>query len=1118
MQRQFRVEHSSPYLLQNYGGCAFKILFRASINWSSPMCRAPRRASAMSIGLKGLLFVSAVLFATLPASKPAWGQVAGATLSGTVTDPSGSAVPSVKVSLTNMATGVTRDVAGDNDGLYSVPNLVPGTYQVTISAQGFGTLVISNVVLTVGEQHNLNETLKISQVNEMVDVKATAATVEGSSSAISNEVDATTVRELPLNGRDWTQLATLQPGVSTVAGQASLTSSSSPRTNRGFGNQMTISGARPQQNNYRLDGVSIDDYTGGGPGSVLGGDLGVDAIQEFSVLTVNQGADYGKTSGGVINATTKSGTNQFHGDGYEFLRNDVLDAKSYFDQSQIPPFRRNQFGGAAGDAIRKDHTFIFGDYEGLRQSQGITNVNIVPSVAARNGNLCSNPSGVTPACTPTTITVSPSVSPYFVFFPLPNGPSLGNGDTGVYNSVTNDITNEDFFTIRFDQVFSDRDSFFGTYMYDKSLTNQPDSLLQDYFNTPLKRQMVTLEDSHTFSSSLVNSLRFGYTRIFTRGGIQTQAINPATDDQSLAFVPVAGKHAGVINVTGLTSFSGGLCICNTGSYGWNTFQLYDDGFVTRGKHNLKLGFGLERDQMNALVPGHANGNFNFGSLQNFLEDIPSEFDAALPTQITPRDYRQTILAGYFQDDFHWRPNFTLNLGLRYEMSTVPTDVGGKLATLLSITSPTPHLGSPYFANPTKRNFEPRVGFAWDPFKNGKTAIRGAFGIFDVLPELYQDIQAPLTYPFYEQVTLQGPTLPPGSFPTSWYSNLAPTNFREDYIDPNPPRNYVMEWNLNVQRAIARDFTAMVAYVGTRGIHQLFRTNDMDMVMPTLTPQGYLWPIPHNSGTKINPNFGQIVGRLWNADSYYDALQAQLTKHLSHNLELQGSYTWGKSIDTGSNSTTSNNWAQSNVGLLWFAPQTRRGLSDFNVGQNVVVSYTWVVPSPKWGGVAGWATGGWETGGVFTAQGGQPFSAYLGGDPLGQESMAAVDYPNRVPGAGCSSLVIPGDVTHYIKTQCLTYPTPAELLGNLGRNSLIGPGLMNMDFSLFKNNYIRKVSESFDVQFRAELFNVFNHPNFASPTDNDTAFNAQAQPVAAFGRLDALTTAPREIQFALKVIW
>jgi hypothetical protein len=394
-------------------------------------------------------------------------------------------------------------------------------------------------------------------------------------------------------------------------------------------------------------------------------------------------------------------------------------------------------------------------------------------------------------------------------------------------------------------------------------------------------------------------------------------------------------------------------------------------------------------------------------------------------------------------------------------------------------------------------------------------------MFDGLPLLYQSIQAPATYPFFEQASLSSPILFPGSFPTAWYTSgvgLQPNGFREDYIDPNPKRNYIMQWNLNVQRALTRDLTATLGYVGSRGVHDLFRTDDVDMVIPTLTPEGYLWPSPPGSGTRINTNFGQITGRLWNSDSYYDALQAEVKKQFSHGLQFQASYTWGKSIDTGSNSTVADTWENSNAGLLWFAPRTRRGLSDFNVGQIFALNYTWLVPNPKWNGVADWFTGGWELGGILSAQAGQPFTAYLGGDPLGQESTAAIDYPNRVSGAGCNSLVNPGSVNNYIKTQCLTFPNPITLLGNLGRNSIIGPGLVNMDFSVFKNNHIKRISENFNIQFRAEFFNVFNRPNFAPPLDNSTAFDSQGNPVGNFGAIDALATISREIQFGVKVIW
>ena len=348
-------------------------------------------------------------------SGPIYAQVAGATLNGTVSDASGAGVPNANVSIKNTATGVERDVTTDSDGFYSAPNLLPGTYEVTISASGFSTAVQTGLTLTVGAVQALNIPLKIGHTTEKVEVVAIAPDVQLASSALSAEVDSTTERELPLNGRDWTQLATLQPGVTGVRVEAGA----SNRGNRGYGTLLSISGHQPFENNYRLNGVSINDYSNGSPGSSLGVNLGVDAVQEFSVLTSNYTAEYGRASGGVINGITKSGTNDFHGDAYYFIRDKVLDAKNYFDDptQPIPPFHRDQFGVAGGGPIIKNKTFIFGDYEGIRQRKSDTFSDIVPSAAARAGTLCSQPDGT---CTTSTITVDPKVVPYLGFYPLPN--------------------------------------------------------------------------------------------------------------------------------------------------------------------------------------------------------------------------------------------------------------------------------------------------------------------------------------------------------------------------------------------------------------------------------------------------------------------------------------------------------------------------------------------------------------------------------------------------------------------------------------------------------------------------------------------------------------------------
>src|SRR5487761_1609773 len=370
------------------------------------------------------------------ANAPLHAQVSGATLTGAVTDPSGAVIPNAKVLIKNVATGITRSVAANSAGFYTAPNLLAGHYSVTISASGFSTEVQSGIVLTVGASQILNVSLQVGKVTNLVQVTGAAPTVQLASSSISAVVNSTTVRQLPLNGRSWTDLAKLQPGVNAI--QTQISASSGPdRGNRGFGAQITISGQRPMENNYRLDGVSINDYSNGAPGSVLGGNLGVDAIQEFSVLTSNYSAEYGRTAGGIVNAITKSGTNQFHGDAYEFLRNSSLDARNFFDLGPVPPFRRNQFGASAGGPIQKNKTFVFGDYEGIRQAKGVSQVDTVPSVAARQGNLAAGQ-----------VAVDPAAQKYLGFWPLPNGPI--SGDTGTFTFPGNQVVSENFFTSRFD--------------------------------------------------------------------------------------------------------------------------------------------------------------------------------------------------------------------------------------------------------------------------------------------------------------------------------------------------------------------------------------------------------------------------------------------------------------------------------------------------------------------------------------------------------------------------------------------------------------------------------------------------------------------------------------------
>ncbi len=658
-------------------------------------------------------------------------------------------------------------------------------------------------------------------------------------------------------------------------------------------------------------------------------------------------------------------------------------------------------------------------------------------------------------------------------------------------------------------------------MFDRAPYTAPDGLNDVLLASKTTRQIYILEGTHIFSPRLLNTVRVGFNRESVENNQTLSAINPAAGDSSLASVP--GRAAAQVRVSGLTNFTGGLGGAATYFYHWNDYQVYDDAFLTSGKHSLKFGGAIERMQLNFMALSNPSGVWNFGSLRNFLTNVPSRFNSGFANTLSPRGLRQSLFAVYLQDDWRWRPNLTLNWGLRYEAVTVPTEVQGKLSNLVNVTDATPHVGSPWFSNPTLRNFEPRVGFAWDPFRDGKTSVRGGFGIFDVLPLPYQfTLVSSLAAPHFLFGAISGGSLPAGSFFTGAYPRLGASSLRATYIEQDPKRNYVMQWNFNVQRELASSLTAMVGYVGSRGVHQLLRTDDADLVIPTSTPQGYLWPSPVGSGKTINPNWGSIRGLFYEGNSFYDALELQLTKKLGHGLQLQGAYTWGKSIDTGSSSIAGEQWANSIASPLWFDLRTNRGLSDFNVGRTLVINGTWMLPSPGSLPAAGWIFRGWQLGGIFKASDGIPFTASYGsnGDPLGMNSSDTHDFPNRVGGSGCESLVNAGNATNYIKTECFALPTPANLRGNAGRNILIGPGLAVFDFSVVKNTRLPKISESSSVQFRAEFFNLFNRANFsppAAPTNTDI-FDASGARNGAAGLVTSTATTARDIQFALKVIW
>ncbi|HSY65886.1 MAG TPA: carboxypeptidase-like regulatory domain-containing protein [Terriglobales bacterium] len=1123
-----------------------------------------KAAAALMTGV--VLALCLNLFLTAPSEA----QVAGATLSGEITDPSGASIANATVSIRNVGTGELREVQSNGDGFYSAPNLLPGSYEVSASAEGFSKVVQKGITLTVGAQQSLSLSLKPGKVTEVINVTDTPPDVQTTTTAVSSTVDSRTVRELPLNGRDWTSLATLEPGVASIPNQATA-SFNANKGNRGFGNQLTDSGHRPNENSYRLNGISINDYTNAAPGGATGLNLGVDAIQEFSVITTGYTAEYGRTSGAVINAITKSGTNHIHGTGFFFDRDSIFDARNYFDGPTIAPFRRIQFGGSAGGPIIKDRTFIFGAYEGFRQSQEASGTIHVPDAAER-------------------ATAVAAIQPYLALWPLaPAGaPDVAGIQTFDANVAT--IANENYFITRLDHKISTADSLTGSYFFDSGPQSQADPLGNTVHQVFSRRQTGTFEETHLFGAGLVNTVRLGVSRAL--GKINDPVSGDAVaKDAALAIAPGAGAPP-EIPVPGLTTaFAlGGF---NRFTHAWNSFQAADDAFLTKGKHSIKFGFAFEYMQYNVLEQLSPNGRMNtYGSLAAFLSNTPDQLNALAPGGSHEVGLREKLFAPYIQDDWRVRPNLTVNLGLRYEATTRPTDsntvpgytvngysvAAAGFQEIVSISnclsSPTAcgpiGVNSPLLKNPTTKNFEPRIGLDWDPFKKGKTVVRAGFGMFDVLPLPYEfGLNTAATAPFQIIGAAPAATLGTGINPNV---NFNEQKIRNRFIDAFPHRAYVMNWNFNIQQELAPGYTLFLGYVGSRSLHLSAAADDINLVQPTaVSDVGLVFPCDpsllaagntcanQQTGTRIDPNWGGGAGIrpvLYDGASSYNSLQAQLKKSFSQGVQGQVSYTFGKCRDLSSAPVTGDSYLNSIAVPLLLVKSARLGACDFDVRQVLTGTLMWSLPSIKnSSGFVNTLTGGWELGTIVTATTGAPFTATVGdgNDPLGTgfNGDFSMDFASLTP--GCNP--IHGGV-NYLNTNCFTPPTapssfpiataanplgcapgsyPASpvapptgtefcsnVLGNTGRNRFYGPGLTTVDFSIFKNTRIPSISEAFNIQFRAEFFNILNHTNFLSPGFLNTFgqnnsvydFNGASLPTA----LNQTATTSRQIQLGLKLIF
>jgi hypothetical protein len=1052
-------------------------------------------AFCASLVMAALLAIVACKFDTLVNA-----QTTKATISGTVTDEKGAVVANAKIIARNLDTNLSRETKSDGAGRYRIPELAAGQYELTTEAHGFRPKIHRGIELTVGREVVVDLLLNVGNVQDKVVIEGGAALVETTTSAVKYLVNRRQVEELPLNGRDVLQLATLQNGVVSTASISGAQENVGPGATR-----LIINGARLDANIYYLDGTDTADAFANSPGGLGGGFLGVDALREFQVLTSNYSAEFGVGGGAIVNAITKSGGAQFHGTAFEFLRNGALDARNFFNAQKLP-FKRNQFGGSLGGPLVKDRAFFFFNYEGLRRREGTSNIFFVPSPDARQGNLTSG-----------RVTIAPSVLPYLALYPRPNGAI--SGDTGVFRRDVNESTNEDFFTVRLDHTLTSKHSLFGRYTLDDSdLRNAAGVIVDRALNN--QNHYATLEGQSVLSPRAINTLRAGY----NRNKFSSDFPFTTTVGHELSFVP--GQPMGAFSLQGLSELRPAMAAPIR--FTLNNVEVIEQFIYNRDVHAFKFGGMVHRYQLNAdstLVP---DGVFVYGGgFGPFLTGRPQVFFVPAPGKKFYRGIRQTLFGFYAQDDWKVRPNLTINLGLRYEPITSPTEVNGKVANLRNFTDAATTVGDPFIENPSKRSFAPRFGFALDPSGKGLWSVRGGFGVFNASLRPMQYRFAISNQPPFGQLLVL-----PGVFPNAYsgfINNPIPVPALLWIMQFDAKQPTVYQWNLTVQKELGRSMVVSASYIGSRGAHLLTNaTANVRKDFQIVNGQKFYPQIANTQAARINPNFGAMQLTAFNGDSYYNGLQLSATKRYSAGLQFQAAYTYSKSTDnTSAAESVYRNGVTGSDFQDPLAPAEDKGLSDFDLRHNFVANFLWELPFGKgrkfggsFSGVADKLIGGWGAGGILNLRSGFPFTVTLGFDRArnGVDNLQT-QRPNLAPGRSFESAVT-GDPSRYLDPTAFALQ-PAGFYGNLGRNTLKGPSLRTFDFSLLKKT---RITERLNTEFRGEFFNIFNITNFSPPNAaNRVVFNGVDSSglgivSSAFGQLTQTAVSSRQIQFGLKFLW